>query len=441
MPVRAPLAALSLLLLLAGGCDDPAATLGAVERVRAIDRPNVVLLVVDTLRADRLEPYGETRKVSPEIARWASRGIVFERALAQSSWTKVSMASLVTSLWPRSHGVREPNDALADGATTLAEMFRDAGYRTYAVQSNGWLEQTFGFHQGFERYMFPHGGGSKGFKPMIWPHADNVYLEAERLIESHDASEPFLLYLHFMDVHEYASPPEFQKFGRGNEGAYVASIAWVDEVIERLRGKLDDEGLLDRTLMVLASDHGETFGENGFHGHARNVLSAVLHVPLVIRLPFAVEPIRVAAQVRNLDIAPTLLDLAGLPVPETLEGRSLVPLIEAAAAGGPRGEDLPSFAALTALLYRDAVIQDSVSDAAWTFARDAGEDGRERLFDRGVDPGENVDLVEIEREQAARMRAVLDEHLAVEAVPGAVESDVRIDPGLAQKLRALGYMQ
>jgi arylsulfatase A-like enzyme len=347
------------------------------------------------------------------------------------------MASLMTSLWPRSHAVRETTDGLGEAALTLAEVFRAAGYRTYGVQSNGWLEQTFGFHQGFERYMFPRGGGGPALRSSIWPHADNVYLEADRLIAAHPPADPFFLYLHFMDVHEYAAPPDHKRFGEDDRGAYVAAIAWVDEVLERLRHRLDHAGLLDRSLLVLASDHGETFGEGGAHGHARNVLAPVLRVPLLIRLPFPAKPVRVAARVRNLDIAPTLLDLAGIPAPPDFEGRSLVPWI----AGTGQAVDLPAYASLTALLYRDAVLQESVSDGPWTFARNAGEPASELLFDSGVDPDANVNLVDIETERADALRAALDSHLSREPSPGAARTDVRIDPSLAQKLRALGYMQ
>jgi len=274
------------------GCERPVPIAEAAARLHALGQPNAVLVVVDTLAAEATTPYGAPGDPSPELARWARRGVVFEQARAQSSWTKVSMASMLTSLWPRSHGVRATTDGLGESAPTLAEAFHDAGYHTYAVQSNGWLEQTFGFQQGFDRYMFPRGGAG-GERSSVWPHADNIYLEAARLIEAHPADEPFFLYLHFMDVHEYAAPPDHHRFGSDDRGAYLAAISWVDEVVERLRRKLDHEGLLDRTILVLASDHGESFGEHGVHGHARNVFSSVLSVPLVLRLPFALEPLRV----------------------------------------------------------------------------------------------------------------------------------------------------
>ncbi len=411
-------------------------------RLARIGRPDLVLIVVDTLRADWTTPYGFALETTPEVQRWAERGVLFERVRAQSSWTKISMASLMTSLWPRSHAIRASTDGMAEGALTLAEVLREAGYRSYAVQTNGWLHQSFGFHQGFERFVFPAGTGAANLPhASIWPHADRVVEEAARLIDAHPAAEPMFLYLHFMDVHEYAAPPEFKTFGSDNRGAYQAAIRWVDDAIERVREKLAEAGRLDRAVLVLASDHGEAFGENGKVGHARNVLTSVLWVPLVFRFPFPIEPVRIATQVRNLDVAPTLLELAGVPIPDGFEGNSLLPLITGVA---PEAPDRPAFAALGDPLYTDAAVQESVTDGHWTYARNLGPEaraGEEFLFDRSVDPGENVNLVARETAQAARWRAELDRYKEAGAVPEALATDVRIDPSIAERLRAMGYLQ
>jgi arylsulfatase A-like enzyme len=389
--------------LAAPGCHPATPAREAVARLREQGRPNLVLVVVDALRADPLSAYGASVAGSPEIARWAAQGVVFERALAQSSWTKSSMASLLTSRWPRGHGVLDPDDGLGEAADTLAEKLREAGYRTWAVQSNGWLEEAFGFEQGFERYLFPRGGGSEAERNRSWPHADNVYREAERLIDAHASAQPFFLYLHFMDVHEYAAPPDVARPREGAQGEYAAAIRWVDEVLARLREHLDRRGLLESSVLLLASDHAEAFGENGAFGHARNVFTPVLHVPLVLRLPFAIEPTRILTQVRNLDVAPTLLDLAGLPPDPAFEGESLLPLL-----ADPGAPDRPSHAALGALIYADAHRQEALNDGAWSYVRDLAPGGREWLFDRRVDPDENVDLSALEPAQAARLRARLD---------------------------------
>ncbi len=422
-----------------------------MERLRGGPKLDVVLVVIDTLRADATTPYTPGLDTTPEIARWAEQGVVFEDARAQSSWTKISMASLLTSLWPRSHAIRDATDGLASDAVTLAESFSDAGYATAAVQTNGWLDQSFGFQQGFDRYVFPRGARRMGtHKPALWPSAERVVDEARRAISTADPDQPLFLYLHFMDVHEFAAPPPYRRFGTDTKGAYLAALNWCDEALGEVRHALDRAGRLDRSLLVLASDHGETFGEHDVHGHARNVLTPVLHVPIVIRFPFRTEPIRVPDTVRNLDLAPTLLDLAGIAVPPSFEGVSLAPLIEGTAAGAPG----PAFAALGFPLFPDASVQASISDRSWTYARNAREGetwggaypergidpGAELLFDRAVDPGERVNLAGREPGEATRLREVLDAHLAGPDA-GVAARGVRIDPGIAERLRAMGYLQ
>jgi arylsulfatase A-like enzyme len=437
MPKCHALVAIGALLALFG-CGDRSDRLPLAERIAALDRPNIVLLLVDTLRPDWLEPYGDERGLSPELERWASRGIVFERVLAQSSWTKVSMASLFTSLWPRSHGVEQPTDGLGEGAVLVAELLRDAGYATAAVQSNGWLEQSFGFHQGFDHYVFPRAWSARklGFSS-VWPHRDRVLEEARRLLDGRDPGRPLFLYLHFMDVHEYAAPPAYRTFGNHEKGFYLASIRWVDEALEHVRELLEERDMLANTVLVFASDHGEAFGENLVHGHANNVFSPVLRVPLVVKLPFDVRGRRVRTQVRNVDIAPTLLDLAGVPIPDGFEGASLVPLM----SGAEPGEDRPSYASLRAHIIVASKLQVAVNDGSWTLVRDLEGDRQEHLFDLAVDPREDANLIELEPERAEQMRRLLDAHEQTEARPGVNRDGVRIDPAIAERLRAVGYLQ
>jgi choline-sulfatase len=433
-PILGTLAAALVLV----GCSPSPQDGSIVSRLQAHGPPNVVLILVDTLRADWTSPYGFDPAISPELDRWAARGIVFERVRAQSSWTKISMASLLTSLWPQRHGVRLSTDGLSQEAVTLQDVLRSAGYRTYGVQSNGWLEQSFGFHQGFDHYVFPRALGQAKVlgRPTVWPHGERVLEEAVRLIEAHDRTLPFFLYAHLMDVHEYAAPPEFKAFGSDQRGSYLAAIRWLDDVVERLRDELEEADLAENTVMIFASDHAEAFGENQKHGHAQNVLTPVLHVPLVIRLPFAIEPVRVHTQVRNLDIAPTILELVGLPIPASFQGESLLPLI----MSGETAPDRVTYASLGAPIMRGAVEQVSVSDGSWTMARNLDEEGKELLFDREIDPLEDANIVSLEPQEAARMRSLLDAHLAMEPNIEIRESDVRINPVIAERLRALGYL-
>ncbi len=429
-------------LLLAVGCERALPPERLAERLDALDRPNLLLIVVDTLRADWTTPYGFEQDTTPELARWAARGVLFERVRSQSSWTKMSMASLFTSLWPHTHGIRGPRDGLGPEAVTLAELIREAGYRTYAVQTNGWLAASFGFHQGFEHYVFPIGRGARGLpRASLWPHADRVYEEFLRLLDAHPDDAPFFLYLHFMDVHQYGAPSEFKTFGSGDRGHYLAAIRWVDDALRRIRESLDDSDHGRDTVVVLTSDHGEEFGEHGVTGHARNVLTTAVWVPLVIRLPFAADAVRVSTQVRSIDLAPTLLDLAGVPRPASFEGVSLLPLVVESSGGAQ--PDRSSFAALGVPLFRDAAVQEALNDGDWSYARNQGSEGAftEFLFDRRLDPEEQVNLVRREEQEAARLRSLLDEHRRKPPRDSVRSEDVRIDPSIARRLRAMGYLE
>ena len=434
---------LGLFVLLAAlGCEQPLPRERLAERLEQLEQPNLLLIVVDTLRADWTSPYGFEQDTSPELSRWAARGVVFERALSQSSWTKISMASLLTSLWPRSHAIREPNDGLASDAETVAELLGRVGYRAYAVQTNGWLHASFGFHQGFEHYVFPIGKGARGIaKASLWPHADRVYEEFARLLDAHPRDDPFFLYLHFMDVHQYGAPSEFKTFGAGDRGHYLAAIRWVDDALQRIRERLDAAGYGDDTVILMTSDHGEEFGEHGITGHARNVFATSVWVPLILRLPFPIQPLRVATQVRGIDVAPTLLELAGVPAPDGFEGDSLIPLVTGAAGESPPHRT--SFAALGFPLFVDAMVQHSLNDGDWSFARNVERDPAESefLFDRELDPEEQVNLVGRERAQAERMRSLLEAHWRGAAEAGVRKTDVRIDPQIAERLRAMGYLE
>jgi arylsulfatase A-like enzyme len=307
------------------------------------------------------------------------------------------------------------------------------------VQSNGWLEQSFGFHNGFDRYVFPRSLSEVGklSRSTVWPHGERVLEETTRLLEAHDPAEPFFLYLHFMDVHEYSAPPEFKRFGDSQRGSYLAAIRWLDDVLERTRRQVHEAGYGDDTIWIFAADHGEAFGENQSHGHARNVHTPVLHVPLLIRFPFPVEALRVPSQVRNLDIAPTVLELAGVPIPERIQGQSLLPLVE---SPGDH-PDRESFAGLGAPIITGVVEQVSINDGTWSMARNLDDEGKEFLFDRRVDPREDANLVDLEPERAQALRERLDAHLSGETQAGIRATDVRIDPSIAERLRAVGYLQ
>lgn len=323
-----------------GGVDD-------LRELRERDDVNLVFILIDTLRADRLGSYGYERPTSRFLDRLAEGGVRFARVEAASSWTKCSMASLWTGLNPVRTGILRFNQALPDQALMPAEILRDAGFATIGIYRNGWVGPNFGFSQGFEDYLKPgHIGDSKGIERRPGAHLigtdEGVTRSALAFLDS-SGHERFMLYLHYMDVHQYAydSVAANEGFGTGYRDNYDSSLHWVDRNVGVVLEALEKRDLRRRTVVVVSSDHGEEFKEHGLDGHARTLYTEVTHVPWLISLPFQLPVSAVVESVvRNVDIWPTLLDLFGLPGLPDADGRSLVPEIEATiegtrAAGSP----------------------------------------------------------------------------------------------------------
>jgi arylsulfatase A-like enzyme len=225
----------------------------------------------------------------------ASHGIVFDRVVAQSSWTKTSMASMWTGTHPVKNGVLRYNHVLPEEAVVPAELFREAGFRTVGLWRNGWVEPNFGFAQGFEVYVRPTPGAerarihrqSQSTSPLTGTDEDLVMSAVDFLHQFRD--ERFFLYMHFMDIHQYVYDDYSAIFGTSYSDAYDQSIHWTDRLLGVLFESLRDEDLLKKTIVVIASDHGEAFLEHGSEGHARNLYREVAYVPWVMSLPFLVD--------------------------------------------------------------------------------------------------------------------------------------------------------
>lgn len=432
----------------------PEQSIYALQGLKKRDDVNVLFLLTDTLRAHRLSAYGYERETSPTFDYMASTGVRFARHLAQSSWTKCSMASLWTGLYPQRTGILRSSHAAPEEALMPAEIFREAGFRTAGLWRNGWVAPNFGFGQGFEVYERP---SPKQLPPNLRaenPHiklegTDNELVDAAIEFLRVHGDERWFLYVHLMDVHQYLYDTNNARFGSGYSDIYDNSIRHTDEIIGRLLTHLVDEKLLDKTLVIMASDHGEAFGERGIEGHAREVFRETTEVPLVIGFPFRLEPgLVVETRSRNVDIWPTVLHLLGLPELPDTDGRSLVPDILASAAGKPVVDDDPGFAHLdrgwgrSELPSRPAI---AVSRGSYRYVLQQGvgtpEDPNvESLFDAASDPLEQKNVLEAEPEVAAELRQLAQHYLESPPPPwGTGAVDVEIDEMEAQQLRALGY--
>ena len=337
-------------------------------------RPRGVILIhADTLRRDHLGVYGYERETAPVLRRLAAAGALFRRPTAQATWTKVSTPSIMTSLYPLSHGVRNFPDRLPAVAETLAEQYRAAGYATVAYSSVLFTGKFTNLHQGFEEL---HESGSVDDGPSSKTAREYVTRLADWLGRHRDA--PFFVYLHVFDPHDpfeprqpyattWADPdtreahlqdveqvqafiedPLLRLFRLPDRGAldrasldpdafyryeqdwYDGSIRGMDAELGRLVESLRELGLEDDTLVVFTSDHGEEFLEHGRPIHGQSVYAELTDVPLVVRWPAVVPPgLEIEERVQSIDIMPTLLDASGLPHPNGLQGRSLLPLLRA----------------------------------------------------------------------------------------------------------------
>jgi len=457
--------------------------------------PNLLLVSIDSLRADHLGAYGYERDTSPHIDRLAREGVLFEQMVAETSWTLPSHVTLLTGLPSSVHGVMDDTERIPQAVDPLASLLRTAGWRTEGYASAPFLHPIFGFGRGFDRYevvadtvydepgvtleviaedpgaRLRRGLGDRPFQRHR--HADDLAAIVEARV-AELAGEPFFLFVHVFDVHYDYDPPEayWRLFdpdyageldGRGfyfdrrihaempeDELAHVLArydgeIRWTDEHLGRMLAALERHGVAHDTLVVVTSDHGDEFFEHGHKGHKRTLYDEQLLVPFVLRLPGRLPAgRRVGMQVRLIDVLPTLLDALGVPIPEAVAGRSLLPFVR----GERKETDLP---AASRLATPDDVIEtlrtgDGKLEVRWT---DGGRGpGSRRVagarwFDLERDPGEQHAQRRDPHEDPAvrRLRAVWQRDarrrrelgLAGRAAPIAIPEAMRAE------LEALGY--
>ncbi len=436
-------------------------------------RPNIILYLVDTLRADHLGCYGYPRPTSPNIDAFAMEATVFTWMFAQSSWTRTSIASLFTGLDPLAHGTIDRKAALSDSVLVLPEILRESGYETAGVITNGNVSPEFGFHRGFDSYEVL---AEKSYTDEIHQLSDRVNDLAFSWLERRSGDRPFFLYLHATDPHGPYVPrspyrerfaPSVQDTGVGKldmlrtisrKGApvppglaqdlidlYDAEIAFNDGEFGRLIRHLKELGLYESTLIAFISDHGEEFLDHGFWEHGKSLFNEQLHVPFILKLPQGLgKGIRVTANASLIDVLPSVLEFLGEPLPTSLQGRSLLPLI--ASAETPTAQR-PAFAHLSIdSLELESVILDHrklIHDLK-TENRVIAKDRKSfvsdlRLYDLSVDWGERTELTERQPIWTGYLSSLL-KHRREFGAERAVALEGEIDEDLRQRLKALGYL-
>ena len=424
-------------------------------------RPNLLLIVVDTLRADHLAAYGYTAGETPQLTQLAQEGTRFETAYAPSATTGPTHAGLFTGQHPRSVGVRRNAVPLADAHETLAERLAAAGWDTAAVVSSFPLHRKFGFDQGFASYddAFDPVRASvrhTSYEGIPVPEGFDRRADATSdralawLADRQEQRRPFFLYVHYFDPHEpYSAPARYQRRFAVGKGAtlrqqaaalYDAEVAFTDAEIGRLLAGLAALGFADDTLVVLTGDHGEGLFEHGHLFHDVHLYEEAVRVPLLLRGPGLARGSVVEAPVSLLDLLPTLLELLGLPPPPADgAGSSLVPLLNGRGGASPQRSlvlERREFTSARVGTVRVAGEQLALRRGRWKYI-EAPLEGRRELYDLLEDPGERRDLHEREPALVAQLSAELARWRAATpaaAAAGAVSPEDRV------RLEALGYV-
>jgi arylsulfatase A-like enzyme len=436
-----PSRAAALLLLLAAGCHEPGAR----------SRSNVLLVTLDTTRADRLGVYGHARPTSPNLDALASEAIVFERAYSTSSWTLPAHASLFTGKYPASHGARHDPQGplvLADeidvppsvrargispGERTLADVLASHGWATGAVVGGPWLLRVFGLGAGFGFY------DDQGMQDNLGRRATEITDRALAWLA--ETPEPFFLFLNYFDPHfPYLPPPAFARRFlppgvrpdphalRQAPSLYDAEIRYTDEELGRVFRWLRQQGLWERTLVVVTADHGELLGERGDWGHERWLWEPLVRVPLLVKPAGPSRPGRRETEPASLvDVLPLVLRELGLAAPDGVQGE-------------------PPPASRRELLAEVNPIGTESDTGNWR-ARWSGSTkfltstlGDRQLFDLAADPGETRNLAARDPAGAEREERALEQAFAALPAPPADAGPLPVSAETVELLRGLGYL-
>jgi arylsulfatase A-like enzyme/Flp pilus assembly protein TadD len=408
---------------------------------------NLLLITLDTTRADRLGCYGYEKISTPALDSLAAQGVLFENAVSSVPLTLPSHTTLLTGLYPSVHGIHDNTlYRLSGNAVTLAELMRGNGYRTGAVVGAFVLDSTYGLDQGFDSYddelpsptMPTKDGSPDADENMVW--LKDIAERPAAIVTSRAVSwlkenshHPFFLWVHYYDPHfPYTPPPGFaQKYeGRPYDGEIAAIDRHVGMLIEELR----DAGLLNKTLIVVAGDHGESLGDHGEETHSVFVYESTLRVPLIMRYPAKLpRSSRISPVVSLADVMPTVLDLLDIDHQGTFSGMSLVDLME-----GKKPEERSIYleSLFPYLTYGWSELQ-GVRTSRWKYIRVPSPE----LYDLGEDPREERNLATEHADIVARLEGDL-ENFASGSAPGIVPlaEDAALSPLNRERLTALGYL-
>ncbi len=409
-----------------------------VAEMPSFDGANVVLVTLDTTRADHLGCYGDRRAETPNLDALAHEGALFEHCITSSPFTLPSHSSIMTGLYPPFHGVRlNGGAALADVHTTLAESLSTKGYRCGAFAAAFVLDGRWGLNQGFEHYDddFDIAPGQRLDLAGVQRPGNEVVDAALGWLDQDDP-RPFFAWLHFYDPHSPYEPPApfFSRFNdEGLARLYDGEIAFADSQVGRVLEWLEDRGLDSNTIVIVTADHGESLGHHGENYHGYYIYDDTIHVPLLIRLPHSDRKgIRIPGLVRTIDIMPTVLDLVDAERPETVQGQSLTAMMVDPDHVGPTYAYSESMAVNLQFGWSPLY---ALSSNRFKFI----EAPRSELYDLGLDPTESTNRLKQIPDVGAEMRTALDRlrQIIENGAPDAPEAN--LDEDTQSMLAALGY--
>jgi len=403
-----------------------------------VEKPNVILVTLDTTRADHLACYGYSGVKTPALDALAGRGVLFEQCASSSPLTLPSHSTIMTGMYPTYHGVRlNGNTALSDEQTTIAEMLAGRGYQCGAFIGAFVLDGRWGLKQGFQHY-------DDSFDLKKYKHLDlggvqrpgNEITDAALAWLEGRKDKPFFAWVHYYDPHTPYEPPEpfFSEYNTGIAGRYDGEIAFMDSQIGRLESWLEAKGLIKNTIVVLIGDHGEGLGSHGEGTHGYFIYDYAVHVPFLVVTPLkGLSGVRVSSQVRAADVFPTVMELVGAAMTADVNGRSLVPVMF-----NPKEPDLgPAYSESMApnLQFGWAPLR-ALRTARFKFI----DAPRPELYDLAKDRAEESDVQDRYPDQALAMKKELD-RLVLETGRGApVPQTANLDKETVEKLAALGYI-
>lgn len=418
------------------------------------EKPNILVLLLDTTRADHLSFYGYDRPTSPVIDAFAKENLVCSYAVTAAPWTPPSVTSILSGLYVSSHGLMPPNGReeaqqasarLESNVDTLQKVLKGRGYTTAAVSPNPWISKDFGFDQNFDSFTFI--GRARAEEVTKAGMAELDRLSAD--------GKPFFLYMHYLDPHDPYDPPEaYRKLFSGpvtgrtykekalrNIGLYDGEIRYLDDWLGKLFSYLKEKGLYDDLTIVLVGDHGEQFYERGNHGHGNQLFNEEVHVPLIIKTGPDSKHKRIDFTVSTIDIYPTVLELLGIERPKNLQGVSLLHDELATQRGGVFSEIFRKYQQKAFVSFEGKkLIIGSTEEGKMLEATDPSQNVI-GVFDRRADYQELAPLNdaallgELQNEFRATYKKALENHVQSSGAGGKVQEDT------LKQLESLGYLK